>query len=102
MAAKTKIPQGDILSIDIGGTNIKACLMNPKGKLLTAFKKTPTPKKSTPEAVLNAIKILTKDFKSFEKIAIGFPGYVKMGIVHTAPNLALNKWANVEIGRAHV
>ena len=99
MSLQNKVPQGDILSIDIGGTNIKACLLNSKGKLLTDFKKTPTPKISSPEEVLKAIKKLTADFKSFTKISIGFPGYVKMGIVQTAPNLAQNKWVNVDLGK---
>ncbi|KQC01105.1 ROK family protein [Pedobacter sp. Hv1] len=99
MPVQTKVPAGDILSIDIGGTNIKACLLSPKGKLLTDFKKTPTPKNSTPAEVLKAIKELTTGFKSFTKISIGFPGYVKEGIVQTAPNLAENKWANVDLAQ---
>lgn len=99
MPIQRKVPSGDILSIDIGGTNIKACLLSPTGKLLTDFKKTPTPKKSTPEAVLEGIKKLSADFKGFEKISIGFPGYVKHGIVQTAPNLAENKWANVDLAQ---
>ena len=99
MPVQTKVPAGDILSIDIVGTNIKACLLSPTGKLLTDFKKTPTPKNSTPEAVLKAIQQLTTDFNSFAKISIGFPGYVKEGIVQTAPNLAENQWANVDLAQ---
>ena len=99
MPVQPKVPQGDILSIDIGGTNIKACLLSPKGKLLTDFKKTPTPKKSTPEEVLKSIEALCSTFDAFEKISIGFPGYVKMGVVQTAPNLAENKWLNVDLAQ---
>lgn len=99
MALQNKVPQGNILSIDIGGTNIKACILSPTGKLLTEFKKTPTPKKSTPEAVLEAIKTLTQGLGDFEKISIGFPGYVKLGIVQTAPNLAPDKWENVDLAQ---
>ncbi len=99
MPIQPKVPAGNVLSIDIGGTNIKACLLSPAGKLLTDFKKEPTPKKSTPEAVLKAIKTLSKDFKDFEKISIGFPGYVKLGVVQTAPNLAENQWANVDLAQ---
>ncbi len=61
MPVQTKVPSGDILSIDIGGTNLKACILSPQGKLLTDFKKIPTPKNSTPEAVLDCLKVLTKD-----------------------------------------
>lgn len=99
MPVKTKAPTGNILSIDIGGTNIKACILNRDGKLLTDFRKTPTPKKSTPKAILSRIKTLTKDLSAYEKISIGFPGYVKQGIVQTAPNLAENKWINVDLAQ---
>jgi polyphosphate glucokinase len=99
MPVQTKAPTGNILSIDIGGTNIKACILNRDGKLLTDFRKTPTPKKSTPKAILARIKTLTKDLSAYEKISIGFPGYVKQGIVQTAPNLAENKWINVDLAQ---
>ncbi len=99
MPVKTSVPAGNILSIDIGGTNIKACILSPKGKLLTDFTKIPTPKKSTPKAVLSCIKELTKNLTDFEKISIGFPGYVKAGKVQTAPNLAENKWVNVDLAQ---
>lgn len=99
MPKTIKVPKGNILSIDIGGTNIKASILNEKGKLLTEFKKKPTPKNSTPAEVLKTIKKLTETFKDFEKISIGFPGYVKCGVVQTAPNLAENKWANVNLAQ---
>lgn len=99
MPVQTKTPMGNILSIDIGGTNIKTCILSPDGKLLTDFRKTPTPKKSTPKAVLACIKNLSEDLSNYEKISIGFPGYVKQGVVHTAPNLAENKWINVNLAQ---
>lgn len=99
MPVQPQLPKGNILSIDIGGTNIKACLLDPKGTLLSEFKKTPTPKKSTPKAVLQEIGSLTAEFKGYEKISIGFPGYVKHGIVQTAPNLAENAWTNVDLAQ---
>ena len=99
MPIKTSVPAGNILSIDIGGTFIKACILKPNGKLLTEFKKASTPKESTPKAILLCIKLLTKGMSDFEKISIGFPGYVKNGIVQTAPNLAENKWINIDLAQ---
>lgn len=90
----------NILSIDIGGTSIKACILTSKGDLLSAFKKVRTPEDATPEAVLKCIKELVSTLEeSFEKISIGFPGYVKCGKVQTAVNLAKNKWANVNLAQ---
>lgn len=90
----------NILSIDIGGTSVKACILNEQGDLLTDFKKTPTPKESTPKAILECIRELIMSFHDeFGKASIGFPGYVKKGVVHTAPNLAENQWTNVDLAQ---
>lgn len=90
----------NVLSIDIGGTSVKGCILSQDGELLTEFIKIPTPKKSTPEAIIECIKELLLSFKDdFSKVSIGFPGYVKKGIVETAPNLAKNKWANIDLAQ---
>lgn len=90
----------NILSLDIGGTSIKACILDLQGDLLSEYTKIPTPKNSSPEEVLKCIKELVKTLKHpFEKISIGFPGYVKCGIVQSAPNLAKNKWTNVDLAQ---
>lgn len=90
----------NILSIDIGGTSIKACILTPGGELLSEYKKTRTPEDATPEAVVDGIKTLVAELEHpFSKISIGFPGYVKSGIVQSAPNLAKNKWTNVDLAQ---
>ncbi len=85
----------NILSIDIGGSNIKTCLLSPQGAALSEYTKLPTPTKSTPEAVINIIKQLAATMGNFSKISVGFPGYVKKGVVHTAPNLTKGKWNKI-------
>ncbi|WP_316794342.1 ROK family protein [Pedobacter frigoris] len=90
----------NVLSIDIGGTSIKACILSQDGELISEFKKIPTPKDSTPEAVIAVIKELVPSLEAeFSKISIGFPGYVKCGKVQTAPNLAKNKWTNIDLAQ---
>jgi polyphosphate glucokinase len=80
-----------ILSIDIGGTNIKSSVLDANGKLLTEYKKLPTPNPATPNAVIKVIKKLTEGW-DYDVIASGFPGYLKEGVVFTAPNLGTEKW----------
>lgn len=100
MPVKTKKDSRNILSIDVGGTSIKACILSPKGDLLSEFKKIPTPKNSKPEAVLEVIEELAALLDhDYSKISIGFPGYVKSGIVHTAPNLAKDKWIQIDLAQ---
>lgn len=92
----------DILSIDIGGTSIKAGILTKQGELVSEFKKVPTPKKSTPEAVIDCIQKLVEELNAeelFDRISVGFPGYVRFGKVETAPNLAKNKWAGIDLAQ---
>jgi len=88
-----------ILSIDIGGTGIKACILTKDGELFSDYTKLPTPADSTPEAVIEVIQQLVTPLSNYGKIAIGFPGYVKCGVVETAPNLAKNKWAGYPLAQ---
>lgn len=86
-----------ILCIDIGGSNIKATVLDEEGKTLEAYKKLPTPSPSNPENVLNTITQLVSGFSGYKKISVGFPGYVKRGVVITAPNLGTPDWANFDL-----
>ena len=85
-----------ILTIDIGGSHVKATLLNSEGKLLMDYEKVVTPVKATPDNLIAAIKTLVKDFPAYNKISVGFPGYVKNGIIKTAPNLGTAYWADVD------
>jgi len=89
----------NILSIDIGGTSIKSCILTKDGELFSEYTKLPTPKDSTPEAVIKVIHELVSPLNAYGKIAMGFPGYVKAGVVETAPNLAENKWAGYPLAQ---
>jgi polyphosphate glucokinase len=85
-----------ILSIDIGGSNIKGTILNSKGDLTKQYEKTPTPFPASPENVLNSIKLLVKDFPDYDRISVGFPGYIKNGVVKTAPNLDSASWVDFD------
>ena len=86
-----------ILSIDIGGSNVKATVLNAEGAFLHDYEKLPTPSPATPGRVLDTIKKLVGNFASFDKIATGFPGYVKDGVIKTAPNLGTEQWVDFNL-----
>lgn len=86
-----------ILSIDIGGSRIKATILDLEGKMLIDFQKIDTPILPDPDNVIQAILTLIKDFQAFHRVSVGFPGYTRMGIVHTAPNLGTPRWAGVDL-----
>ena len=86
-----------VLAIDIGGSHVKATVLNKKGELTIAYSKVDTPMPSTPQNMLEAIKGLVKDFPEYNKISVGFPGYIKKGVVMTAPNLGQKAWAGFDL-----
>ncbi|RZL36279.1 MAG: ROK family protein [Pedobacter sp.] len=100
MATKTNNDQSNILSIDIGGTSIKTVLLDEDGNMLSEYLKSKTPEGATPKDIVSGIEALIKPIpNTFNRVSIGFPGYVKNGIVKTAPNLAKNKWADVDFAQ---
>lgn len=80
------------LCIDIGGTGLKALIVDGKGKPLTERVRVETPRPATPKAVVDALAKLVKDVGKYDRASVGFPGVVAEGIVRTAPNLD-GKWA---------
>ncbi len=88
-----------ILSIDIGGTFIKTTVLNQEGGLLKDYKKVKTPGSASPEKVLEAIQNLVKGFQNYDMVSVGFPGYIKNGIVFTAPNLGTDLWKGVNLNK---
>ena len=84
-----------ILSVDIGGSNIKAVILNPEGVPQNEYRKLPTPVPASPENVIALIKTLVQDVPDYQKVSVGFPGYVRNGRVFTAPNLGTDLWRNV-------
>jgi polyphosphate glucokinase len=86
------------LSIDIGGSGIKAMLLNPRGKPISARERIVTPAVPTPSAVLRALETLRAQLAGFDRVSVGFPGVVKHGVTYSAVNLH-PKWANFPLER---
>jgi polyphosphate glucokinase len=75
------------LAIDIGGTGIKAAILDEKGAMMTKRERIKTPDNATPKKVLAIIGRLAKKLGGFDRASAGFPGVIKKGIVYSAPNL---------------
>lgn len=88
-----------ILTVDIGGSHIKATILNKAGELQMDYKKIDTPSHATPDSVIAAIATLIKDFPHYDVISAGFPGYVRNGVVFTAPNLGNDNWKKIDLGQ---
>jgi polyphosphate glucokinase len=80
------------LAIDIGGTRLKAAVLDAAGQIIGEPHRTNTPPNATPAAVLAALQDLAEGLGPFDRISVGFPGVVRGGHVLTAPNLDTNAW----------
>lgn len=88
-----------ILSIDIGGTLVKAAILDYHGELQTEYKKVETPKPCNPQKLVDAIQKLVAGFHAFDKVSVGFPGYVRDGIVITSPQLGTEIFTGFDLCR---
>jgi polyphosphate glucokinase len=86
------------LSIDIGGSGIKAMLLNARGKPISARERIVTPAAPTPNAILHALEKLRAQLAGFDRVSVGFPGVIKHGITFSAANLS-SKWLNFPLER---
>jgi polyphosphate glucokinase len=87
----------NVLAVDIGGTLIKAAVVDDSGALVSEFVTTPTPRPATPEAVIALITRIAESLPEFGCISVGFPGVVHCDCIVTAPNLGTQHWKNFDL-----
>jgi polyphosphate glucokinase len=67
------------LSIDVGGTGIKALVLNDHGEPISERSRAETPYPCPPELFLETVRELVADQPSFDRVSIGFPSMVRNG-----------------------
>ena len=75
------------LTVDIGGSGIKAMVLDSKGDPIGSRKRVSTPHPAKPGPVLRAIVKLAKRQSDFDRVSVGFPGVIRKGVTETAVNL---------------
>ena len=80
------------LGLDIGGTGLKASVLDKSGHMIVDRARVPTPKGCTPDQMVEALAGLVKPLPAFDRISIGFPGVVRNGSVVTAPHFGTEIW----------
>lgn len=99
--AKVKIVPGPAtLAIDIGGTGLKASVLDAKGRMLCERARVDTPKGVTPAQLVAALTKLVAPLPPFDRISVGFPGVIRNGVVKTAPNLGTDRFRGFDLGAA--
>ncbi len=85
--ASTRSTHPVTLSIDVGGSGLKAMLLDPAGQPVSERQRVVTPAVPTPELVLDGLEELRKMLPGFDRVSVGFPGVVKHGSTLDAFNL---------------
>ncbi len=89
------------LSIDVGGTGLKASVLDKDGKMLVDRVRVETPIPCPPAVLMDSLDELIRPLPEFDRVSIGFPGVVREGKVITAPNLGTPKpWSHYPLAKA--
>jgi polyphosphate glucokinase len=76
------------LSIDIGGTGLKASVLDADGAMVADRVKVPTTYPLPPEKLVSTLTKLAAPLPAAERLAVGFPGMVRDGHVLSAPHFS--------------
>jgi len=87
----------NVLSIDIGGTGLKAAVVDEAGNMLTQRVRVGTPHPSPPDVIVDALVHLVAPLSDYEAVSVGFPGVVRQGRILTAPNLGNDVWKDFDL-----
>lgn len=89
-----------ILAIDIGGTGLKAAILDSEGEILTERLRVDTPQPCKPDELVNALVDLVEPLTGFDCVSVGFPGVVRHGTIVTAPNLGTEELSGFDLAAA--
>lgn len=76
------------LAIDVGGTGIKASVLDADGRKIVNRVRTKTPYPCPPRVLIRELDKLTYELPRWDRVSVGFPGVVRAGRVLNAPNLS--------------
>ncbi|MCK5943196.1 MAG: ROK family protein [Planctomycetes bacterium] len=88
------------LAIDIGGSGLKATVLNGDGEPICDRVRIETPVGAHPDALVALLAELTAELPDYTRISAGFPGMVRDGVVRTAPNLGHDAWQGYALAAA--
>ena len=74
------------LAIDVGGTGLKASVLDTAGTLMSDRVRVKTTYPCPPGKLVDMLAALVAPLPGFDRVSIGFPGVVRNGILLTAPD----------------
>ena len=83
---KPKNTRPTTLAIDVGGTGLKASVLDAAGTLISDRVRVKTVYPCPPEKLVDMLATLVAPLPVVDRVSIGFPGVVRNGILLTAPD----------------
>lgn len=101
------------LAIDIGGTGLKAMVLDSLGQPVTDRVRRPTTYPAPPAKLVSDLAELVRPLPAYDRVSVGFPGMVRDGRVLSAPHFVTAKgpgtaivaklvdaWSRTDLGAA--
>jgi polyphosphate glucokinase len=88
------------LVIDIGGSGLKAYVLDATGVFASEHIRIETPVGAHPDAMFAMLAEFVRELPGYTLISAGFPAMVRDGIVLTAPNLGHDIWSGYGLATA--
>ncbi|HQU26075.1 MAG TPA: ROK family protein [Acidimicrobiales bacterium] len=79
------------LAVDVGGTGLKASVLDGRGEMVTDRVRAPTSYPMSPDRLVGALTALAGPLPAPDRVAVGFPGMVRRGRVLSAPHFVTTK-----------
>lgn len=69
------------LSVDIGGSGLKAVVLSPDGEMVSERERRETPYPCPPPVLLDELTTLAAGQPAYDRVSVGYPGAIRRGIV---------------------
>ena len=79
------------LSMDVGGTRLKASVLDRDGKMLVDKVRIDTPYPCPPDVLIESLRRLVARLPWYHRASVGFPGLIRKGVVREVPALSRRK-----------
>jgi polyphosphate glucokinase len=76
------------LAVDVGGTRLKASVLDRRGEMVVERARMDTPYPCPPDALVEALCGLARDLPTHHRASVGFPGLIRKGVVRQVPALS--------------
>ncbi|WP_428313281.1 ROK family protein [Hydrocarboniphaga sp.] len=89
-----------ILAVDIGGSGLKAAVLDERGTMRSERVRIETPQPCPPDLLVASVAAMVQPLPAYDRISIGFPGVIRNRKVLTAPHLDTELWAGFALADA--